>query len=287
MKHPIISLGIVIAAGMLAACDNIAEEDRYIKVEKPVIENPQTLLVMEFTGNRCINCPNGAAEIERIKKDEGADKVISVGLHPKGNPNTNPMLALYPERHVQDFRSDAATALYEYYNPAGFPAAVFNGQNMSTSTLDWMERASKALQKSANMSIEAECAFDPQTEELTVDYTVEFGNTISEKLNLTVWLVESDILGSQLMPDGSTNDRYIHNHVLRASLNGNWGETIANGKPGESVDSETPPLQGTASMSLKDTGWVPENCHVVVYVYRDSDKGVEQAAEAPVIKGAD
>ncbi len=284
MKASIYTLGLILIAGLATGCDNISEDNRYIKVEKPVFENPQTLLVMEFTGNRCINCPTGASIIEQIKEDEGENKVITVGLHPKGNNYTNPMVAQYPERHLQDFRSDAATAIYEYYNPSGFPAAVFNGLNMSSSTSNWMALASTALQSTANMSIDADCNYDSDLQELKVNYKVKFGNTISEKLNLTVWLVENNIIGSQYMPDGSTNEEYVHNHVLRTSLNGDWGETIANGNPGESVDSETPAVEGSATISLKDKGWVPENCEVVVYVYRNSDKGVEQATKTPVIK---
>lgn len=284
MKASIYTLCLLLTAGLATGCDNISEEDRYIKEEKPVIENPQTLLVMEFTGNKCIRCPIGASIIEEIKEEEGENKVISVGLHPKGDTNTNPMVAQNPERHLQDFRCDAATALYEYYKSkiGGFPAAVFNGV-LSGSTSDWKDRASKSLLSVAKMSIDASCDYDPNSQDLTVNYTVKFGNTISEKLNLTVWIVENNILGVQMMPDGSTNQNYIHNHVLRASLNGDWGETIANGNPGESVDSETPAIEGSASISLKDKGWVPENCNVVVYVYRDSDKGVEQATEAPVV----
>lgn len=277
------TLGLVLLAEIAAGCDNISEEDRYIKVEKPVIENAQTLLIMEFTGNNCKNCPEGANIITEIKEDEGPDKVISVGLHPYGDINTEPVPSKYAPDRIQDFRTDAATALYNYYKPSGFPSAIFNGLNMSGSMLDWAQRASEALTATARMSISASCEYDSESQDLTVNYTVEFGNTISDKLNLTVWLVENHIKGTQMMPDGKMNREYEHNHVLRASLNGDWGQTIAN-ENGGSVDSESAPVTGAATISFKDTNWVPENCEAVVFVYRDSDKGVEQAAKAPVLE---
>ncbi len=277
MKASYIALGLLFFAGLATSCDNISEEDRYIKQEKPTVDNPRTLLIMEFTGNKCANCPNGANTINQIKEDEGEGKVISVGLHPYGDINTNPVLSDYPKPHMQDFRTDAATAMYDYYKPNGFPSAIFNGlkSSMSGSIPDWMQRASEALIVPAKMAIRASCSYDESSRELNVDYTIEFGNNIESKLSVMVWVVENDILGTQTMPDGSVNKNYVHNHVLRASLNGNWGEEIGNSFY---VDSS---FAGHASMILKED-WVAENCDVVVYVFRDEDKEVEQATSISI-----
>ena len=273
---------LFLAAAIAAGCDDISEDDRYIKVEKPVVENPRTLLIMEFTGNNCKNCPNGAAMVEQIKEDEGADRVISVGLHPYGDINTNPVPTIHPSRGTQDFRTDAATALYDYYKPSGFPSAIFNGlkSSMSGSIPDWMQRASEALVATAAMSIEASSSYDAESRELTVDYLIDFGNVIDKKLNVTIWLVENHILGTQTMPDGKLNLDYEHNHVLRASLNGDWGEYI-----GDSFDSDSE-VSKTASMTLNEN-WVAENCQVVIYVYADDDKEVEQATQIPAVPASE
>lgn len=265
-------------AGIATGCDNIAEDDRYYKEEKPVVENPRTLLIMEFTGNNCKNCPNGADMVEKIKEDEGANRVISVGLHPYGDINTTPVNTIHPTPGTQDFRCDAATALYDYYKPSGFPSAIFNGlkSSMSSSIPEWMQKASDALKSSAAMSIEVATTYDETTRELTVDYTIDFGNVIEKKLNATVWLVENHIMGTQTMPDGKHNFYYEHNHVLRASLNGDWGEYI-----GDRFDSDSE-VSKTASMTLNEN-WVAEYCQVVIYVYADDNKEVEQAKQVPVI----
>ncbi len=264
----------MLLAGIASGCDNIAEDDRYYKEPKPVVENPRTLLIMEFTGNNCKNCPNGAAMVDQIKNDEGAGRVISVGLHPYGDINTNPVWSKYTMPDLQDFRSEAATALYEYYKPSGFPCAIFNGlrSSMSGSIPEWMQKASDALKASAAMSIEASTAYDETSRELNVDYTIDFGNVVNKRLNATVWLVENHIMGTQTMPDGKTNLDYEHNHVLRASLNGDWGEYI-----GENFDSDSK-VTGSAKMTLNEK-WNAANCHVVVFVYSEDDKEVQQATE--------
>ena len=272
MKASYLSLGLLALAGFAAGCDNIDEDDRYIKVEKPVIDNPRNLLIMEFTGNSCLNCPTGAATVEQIKDDEAPGRVISVGLHPYGSHFTEPVATIHNPSHRQDLRSEAATALFDYYEPSGFPAAVFNGlkSTMSGSTADWIQRASQALTAMSNITLMAQCSYDEETRELNVSYTAEFLDYFNTKLNATVWLVENKIMGTQTMPNGRPDMNYEHNHVLRASLNGNWGEELGDSFADGSATSKA------ASMTLQED-WVAENCNVVVYIYRDDNKEVEQA----------
>lgn len=277
MKASYLSFGLLLLAGFATGCDNISEDDRYIKVEKPVIDNPRTLLIMEFTGNTCLNCPTGAATVEQIKDDEEPGRVISVGLHPYGSHFTEPVPTLHTLSHLQDLRSEAATALFEYYQPSGFPSAIFNGlkSSMSGSTSDWIQRASEALKATSNISLSASCDYNDETRELTVDYTVDFLDYINRKLNITVWLVENRIMGTQTMPDGKRNMNYEHNHVLRASLNGNWGVELG------SSFSDGDRAHGQASITVSED-WEADNCDVVVYVYRDDNKEVEQAISLPI-----
>lgn len=276
MKASYLSLGLLLLAGFAAGCDDISEDDRYIKVEKPVINNPRTLLIMEFTGNDCLNCPNGAATVEEIKDDEAPGRVISVGLHPAGSKFTEPMVSIHTPSKSQDLRCEAATAIAEYYFPimyqASFPAAVFNGlkSSLSENYMDWKQRASEALTATSYISLNASCLYDASSRELKVNYEADFLDDVDRKLNITVWLVENKIMGTQKMPDGKPNFNYEHNHVLRASLNGDWGQEL-----GSRFEAESK-LSGSAEMTLSEE-WKAENCDVVVYVYRDDNKETEQA----------
>lgn len=279
MKTSYLFSSLLLLAAATGGCDDIAEDSRYEMQEKPVVENPRTLLIMEFTGNSCKNCPNGAAIVDDIKNDEGADRVISVGLHPYGDINTNPVPSKYTMPELQDFRTQTATVLYDYYKPSGFPSAIFNGlkSSMSGSIPEWMQKASEALKASAPLKIAATSHYDASTRDLTVDYTLDFGNVVDRQLNASVWLVENHIMGTQTMPDGKMNLDYEHNHVLRASLNGDWGEEIGN-----KFDSDSK-ITGTASMTISEK-WNAENCHVVVYVYASNDKEVLQAIQIDAVE---
>ena len=69
-------------AGLIActlwSCDTVKEEDRLIYV-KPAEVN-RSVLIEDFTGQRCVNCPTATEEIEKLQEQYG-DAVIAVGIH--------------------------------------------------------------------------------------------------------------------------------------------------------------------------------------------------------------
>ena len=63
-----------------AACDDIKESERFIPVT-PEASTTKNVLIEDFTGMNCINCPNAAEEIHKIQAAYGAEKIIAVAVH--------------------------------------------------------------------------------------------------------------------------------------------------------------------------------------------------------------
>lgn len=258
-------------ASLMASCDNIDEADRFIPEEKPIPDPhavPKTLLIQELTGIQCVNCPDGAQVIHGIQESYPG-KVIAVGIHPEGGgSNTRPIGAF-------DLRSEASQTFWENSGKlTSFPCAFFNGTDHSTDKEYWNTLAMQALLEPAVMTIDAESTYDQDTRKATVDYTINLTADLEADLRVMVWVMENNIIGPQRTATATLRD-YEHNHVLRASMNGNWGEGIGN-----RFDNGQK-LNGTASMVI-DEAWNPENCEVVVYVFRNSDNSVEQAVSIPL-----
>ena len=73
----------------------------------------------------------------------------------------------------------------------------------------------------------------------------------------------------QLMPNGTANTDYVHNHVLRAPVNGLWGESVTV-KEGEwNEQYMTLPLEES---------WNRKMLSIVAFVY--NDEGVLQVTRA-------
>ena len=63
----------------MSACSHIDESDRLIYVKPADVK--RRVLLEDFTGQRCVNCPKASDEIKALQEQYGEDHVIAVGIH--------------------------------------------------------------------------------------------------------------------------------------------------------------------------------------------------------------
>ncbi len=259
----------------LFSCSNIAENERLIYVEpaKPIepVEPDQVqrnVLIEDFTGQRCINCPKATEAIEQIKETYG-DNVISVAIHsgPQGvDQDVNFKGVTY--------QALANSTGNEYWNKwftsgTGQPIAKINRGEPSNAYNNWSVEVAQAIQSSTDVQISAYTEYNSDTRQLTV-YTSLIGKA-NNSAKLQIILTEDSIQSFQMMPNGTNNLDYIHNHVFRDVVNGTWGEDVTFS---EGIIEK----QHTYSIPEK---YIPENMNVVIFIYNSN--GVEQVISVPVI----
>lgn len=269
MKLKNIFLGVATAAMAMAAasCSNIDEGDRLIYV-KPA-EVGRAVLIEDLTGQRCINCPTGTDIINGIIQTYGEDNVIAVGIHsgPLGSTGNSKRVGLM---------TDTGDEYYTYWangTNLGQPSAIFNRKKGPSDNLNnWAAEVGLIISEKANLSIDITNAYDAKKRELTTKVGA-FGVNGTVNGKLQVWIVEDGIKAMQMMPDGSANQEYIHNHVFRAAVNGTWGEEVTV-KEGETTSKDY-------SYVLPET-WNADNISVVAFVY--NGKGVENVAKKHIVE---
>ena len=243
----------------LFSCDNIAEDDRL--VYEPLPEVKRSVLIEDFTGQRCVNCPNAAEEIHSLQQEYGDSVVIAVGIH--GGP-----MAVKPNParpNVVGLATDLGDAYNDYWKVEQWPMGMVNRSGVCAYT-DWKARVREELQKTAPVDIVVGNYKPDENGSITVfaSLTGVRGRTTGK---LQIWIVEDNIKAIQLMPDGSANQDYVHQHVFRGAVNGDWGEDIA-------VD------EGGVTTVFRDydlpDDWNRENLSLVAFVY--NDQGVQQVA---------
>ena len=238
------------------ACDDIKESERYIPVT-PDTKTEKAVLIEDFTGMNCVNCPNAAEEIQKIQTVYGAEKIIAVAVHGEMPGLSGPL----------------ANALgTEYYNHWGvetLPIGMVDRQGLQNYT-SWMATADARLKAQVTpLSLSLEnTVYNEDTRSITVQVEALASADLTAKLQ--VWVTESNIKSFQKMPDGSTNLNYIHNHVLRDAVNGAWGEPIT-------LDAGVN-QQVTYTYAIpEDKNWNAENLAIVAFVYNEG--GVVQVVE--------
>lgn len=256
-------LPCIAACSLVTSCDNYDEGDRLLDVE--VTHSERVVLIQEFSGQRCFNCPTGATRIHDII-NANPGKVVAVAMYPFA---MDELTAPYGKEIV---RSQIATEYFNYYGrPSTLPCASFDGSPVNDNIDTWSAAVLNAFSAEPPASIYLSGNFDSTSRNLTMNAKVEFTDNYSGDCSLILLVTESGIVGPQLMPDRKRNMQYEFNHVLRSSLNGTWGESIGSGKIGESTDY-------SATGTLADT-WVESNCAVVAILINTSTRQVLQAQE--------
>ncbi len=269
----IASMAVVSAAFGLSSCDSVDADDRYI--ELPAVEVTRGVLVMDFTGQRCTNCPIAHTAIEQLEEQYG-DAFIAVSVHAgvQSLPITNTRL------------NGLATDLGEVYNQQmgvsthGYPSIVVDyGSTVYQGTgAEWVSAVRRDLAYPTPVAIDCEARHTVSAEgvsQIQIDCRMLADRNIDG--NLQLWIVEDDIVAAQMGNDWAGYNRdYVHNNVLRAAANGDWGQPVALESNVYSTASTTYTISGEWEES-----WNVDHLKIVAFVYTAAD-GVLQVVRVPV-----
>jgi len=256
---------------LLMSCDYIEEADRLIAVDDTHTDTPidtlktaiKNVLLEDFTGQRCSNCPTGTEVIEQLQEIYG-ERLIAVGIHggPLGFKGTATVLGL---------ATDVGDEYYSHWQLEYQPVGLVDRHGAVNYT-EWAKAVRDEMALTSDVKMEVQAIFDGSKIDITVmeeaynDYTGM----------LQVWLLEDGITAIQTMPDGTNNRNYVHNHVLRTPVNGDWGKAITIGKGEQDLQNY---------QQAVDAAWNTANLSVVAFVY--NDRGVMQATKGKVIMNND
>lgn len=259
MKISAYTLAAFAALSTLVGCNDIGSDDRFI--ELPPVEAQRVVLLEEYTGQKCVNCPKAHEVIEDLVKQYG-DTLLVVSIHGGGDANSYSE-AKFPAFGLANDESEA------YVKAAGidaFPKGIVNRATGRESKDEWAASVRQQKGRPSTLEMWAATEFNADSTELKISTTLSPEAAIDGYLQL--WIVESGIVAPQYLSDGSTDRRYVHNHVFRASVNGHDGERVA------LVPRE--PLTLEHTIKIKEN-WKAANLSVVAFVYNDT--GVLQACK--------
>lgn len=248
---------------LFSSCNEMDKEDR-LEYVKPA-QVSRAVLIEDFTGQKCINCPLATDEIHALQEQYGDSAVIAVGIHsgPLGFKGTSRLVGL---------STDLGDTYYNYWGADHQPVGLVNRASGLQDYPAWAGLVRQALSETAPLELDLQCHYDSLS--ATVGISVDaFGTNGQTTGKLQVWVVEDGITALQMMPDGSSDREYVHNHVLRASVNGDWGDDITVGE-GLTVSK-------TYSLTL-DSQWQPEQVSIIAFVYNSN--GVQQVVKQPIVK---
>jgi len=260
-----IFLGLVLC---IVSCD---EQKRIIEPFIPA--GDRVVLLEEFTGKGCTNCPKGSREIENLLT-LFPDNLIAVSIHAGffANPEFFP-LGQY------DFRTMEGEFLFDYLGPyLGNPAGVVNrtpvNNDMQLSVNEWASAITKEIQTAPAVELSIDHDYNPSTSELSVTINGISKESLTGNIHLSIMITESGIVDAQDdFEAGGIVPYYVHNHVLRDMLTPPTGSHIADGlTTGQTFNQ--------SFSSILDNAWDPQNMEIIAFI------SIIDGANFPILQAA-
>lgn len=244
-------------------------------VTAPESATPRHVIVEEYTGVKCVNCPEGAA-ILKAAAEANDGRVIVIGLH--SGSLTSPI----DGESKYDFRTQQAKDLMTSFfgEDPPKPAASIDRIKINSSYFMakglWQTTISDRLAIASKQNITITSSYNNNTKEAIIKVRVAY--TALEELpqKLMVALVESKIIDVQEFPTYN-EPNYEHNHVLRDFLTPVSGSSIL-----DTVTKSPGRVYERTFIYPVNESWKPENCQVIAFVFNNDGQNIEvtQAAEA-------
>jgi len=282
MKKYTLLLIALLAFIFISGCD---------KIDPPYVNTPgdngggeeelvQKVLLEDYTGHTCVNCP-AAAKLAGDLKQLYGEKLIIMAVH----------AGYFAEVESPPFDLDLRTQTGNSWNadfgvisyPSGMINRGFFGDRRVVGKGDWAPRVATAVGIDPKAGIEIETTYNESDRKLEIKIDSRFLENTNENYFLQVCLLEDSIPGAQRNNDASVGDTptitdYFHRHVLRKGVNGNYGEAVT---AGAIVANEN--YTHEYSLNL-NADYKAKHCSVIAFLYRTSDNEILQVEERHILE---
>jgi hypothetical protein len=260
----------------------------YLDNEWPVFAaNANTgvnVLIEDFTGHTCNNCPPAAEIAHGLESThEGRVFVASIHTGPTGIGSLQTVqMPDYPTDWTNAqgieigtfFGSQAGSAFQG--NPRGTVNRVLRNEQLTEHPSAWTSRTNAILTANdLRVNLQSAANYYPSTRGVFLHTEIDPSpSSFTGEMAQVVYLIEDSIVGDQKMQDNTHNHEYIHRDVMRGCIDGRaFGRTL----DAESLN-ENGKYYLNYSYKLPDQ-YDPANVHLLIYVFDKSTYEVLQVIE--------
>lgn len=242
------------------------------------------LLLEEFTGHGCGNCPSAAITANQHKQTYG-DTLILVSIHASFFAAPN-----YPNNsYATDFRTIAGTEYNNFWDVdgAGYSQGFISRSNIINNNIiippaSWGTAIANMKNLLPDVKLEIGLIYNSSSRTLSTTTKTTALNQLNNAYKLIVYLIEDNIIDWQQnysLPSGQQHvSNYNHRHVLRDVINGTWGEEII-----PAATSAGSRHTKTYNNYVINSNWNVSNCMIVAYLYNSTTYEIIQAEEVHIV----
>jgi len=219
----------------------------------------KTVLIKDFTGARCVNCPAAAEYAHNLQHQLDADHIFIMSVHAG--------YLAQPIGSFPNFLTEEGTEWYNNHdsNPlfAVDHVSLTDGNTFNEGQIDAPVAA--ALEEEQSFEISVVPNYDEASRQLEVAVNVVALKAMDGEFYITACLVEDNIVGWQTTPSGVDRE-YVFRNVFRGTLNGASGEAF------EDIHVDAHDTSHFNYSKELDATYNADECYLMVYVY-DKNQG--------------
>jgi len=265
----------------------------YLANEWPVFTaNTNTyrnVLIEDFTGHTCINCPQASESAEQIVQAHPG-RVFVAAIH-TGPTGMGPLQAVSLPDYPTDWTNAQGLEIGNFFgtipgsafqgNPRGTVNRALWNDQLTVHPTSWPGRTNSFLNANIlKVNLQSHANYYPETRGLFLHTEVDITDaSLTNALGLVVYLIQDSMVGDQKMSDNTHNHEYVHREIMRGCIDGQaFGRTISADDLNENGNyylnySYKLPAQYTAS-----------DMHVLIYVYDKTTYEVYQVIKQEFVE---
>ena len=298
---PVFISGFFLGSFVLTACDKI-ENPIDLVDEGPdttgishqfndttwndTIGNFKRIVLEDYTGHTCGNCPAASIAAENLHNQYG-DTLLVAAIHAGGFAAPD---ADYPA----DYRTEAGTDYDNFFKVStlGNPNGLINrrgytAQDPAQSVVPYPSWGTKLSELTSDPSymnspvkLKVRNIYNTEKRINSINVQGEVQLSLTGSYEMVAWVLESGIVSSQKdysKPAGQQKvTDYVHNHVLRKSYPGTWGDAVITGQA-----TAGDKFEKTFSFEM-DNEWNVANSEILIVLYDVSNREIIQAAKVKI-----
>ena len=214
----------------------------------------KTVLIKDFTGSRCVNCPAAADYVHDLQHQLDQDHIVIMSVHAG--------YLAQPAGMFPNFLTDEGTAWYN--NCDSNPLFAVDHVSLTDGNTLYVEQVdapvTAALQEEQTFEIVVTPRFDVTSRRLEVGVRAYPLVEMDGEFYITVCLVEDHIVGWQTIVGGIDRE-YDFRNVFRGTLNGAYGDFFE-----DSHVSPDDPYYFNYNTEI-NADYNADECYLMVYVY--------------------
>ena len=257
------------------------------------------VLLEDYTGHTCANCPRAARDIHAIDSTYPGKTValavhVGYGLSGAAAPSPN-FYSAAPGSFMDDYRTTIGNTydgVFTIYN-FGLPGVMVNRTNYNATTLTHIRDYrfftpyvdSIILHETSVVDLQINLNYDASTRKMCCAIRDSFLVGVTGNFKLVALLTQDNISGWQDDIDANPNEvsNYVFNHMLRDAITptGAWGEPLIGSSASVGL-TQIRHFAYTIPGSFNNIPCTPANCHIVAFIYNTATYEIIQSEIASI-----